>query len=44
MAAHQSPLSLGFSRHEYWSGWPFPSPFHAIAAVIQENIYFQQNF
>ena len=26
MAAHQSPLSLGFSRHEYWSGLPFPSP------------------
>ena len=25
-AAHQAPLSLGFSRHEYWSGLPFPSP------------------
>ena len=25
-AAHQSPLSLGFSRQEYWSGLPFPSP------------------
>ena len=24
--AHQSPLSLGFSRQEYWSGLPFPSP------------------
>ena len=24
--AHQSPLSMGFSRHEYWSGLPFPSP------------------
>ena len=23
--AHQAPLSLGFSRHEYWSGLPcFP--------------------
>ena len=25
MAAHQAPLSLGFSRQEYWSGLPFPS-------------------
>ena len=23
--AHQAPLSLGFSRQDYWSGWPFPS-------------------
>ena len=28
-AAHQAPLSLGFSRQEYWSGLPFPSPMHA---------------
>ena len=25
-AAHQAPLSTGFSRQEYWSGLPFPSP------------------
>ena len=25
-AAQQAPLSLGFSRQEYWSGLPFPSP------------------
>ena len=24
--ACQAPLSLGFSRQEYWSGLPFPSP------------------
>ena len=24
--AHQASLSLGFSRQEYWSGLPFPSP------------------
>ena len=24
--AHQPPLSMGFSRQEYWSGLPFPSP------------------
>ena len=28
MAAHQAPLSLGFSRQEHWSGMPFPSPMH----------------
>ena len=25
-AAHQGPLSMGFSRQEYWSGVPLPSP------------------
>ena len=25
-AAHQAPLSLGFSRQEHWSELPFPSP------------------
>ena len=24
--AHQAPLSMGFSRQEFWSGLPFPSP------------------
>jgi len=24
--AHQAPLSMEFSRQEYWSGCPFPSP------------------
>ena len=24
--AHQDPLSMGFSRQEYWSGLPFPTP------------------
>ena len=24
--AHQAPQSLQFSRQEYWSGLPFPSP------------------
>ena len=23
--AHQAPLSMGFSRKEYWSGFPSPS-------------------
>ena len=24
--AFQAPLSMGFSREEYWNGLPFPSP------------------
>ena len=24
--AHLTPMSMGFSRQEYWSGLPFPSP------------------
>ena len=24
--AHKAPLSMGFSRQEYWSGLPFPFP------------------
>ena len=24
--AYQAPLSMEFSRQEYWSGLPFPSP------------------
>ena len=24
--ARQAPLSMGFSKQEYWSGLPFPSP------------------
>ena len=24
--AHQAPLSMRFSRQEYWIGLPFPSP------------------
>ena len=27
-AAHQAPLSLGFSGQECWSGLPFPAPMH----------------
>ena len=23
---HQAPLSMGFSKKEYWTGLPFPSP------------------
>ena len=26
IVARQAPRSMAFSRHEYWSGLPFPSP------------------
>ena len=26
MVAYKAPQSMGFSRQEYWSGLPFPSP------------------
>ena len=29
-AAYQAPLSIGFSRQEYWSGVPLPSPKQAV--------------
>ena len=29
----QAPLSMGFSRQEYWSGLPLPSPKSHLAAL-----------
>jgi len=29
-AAHQAPPSMGFSRQEYWSGVPLPSPLFTV--------------
>ena len=36
MAAHQAPPSLGFSRQEYWSGLPFPSPVHESESEVTQ--------
>ena len=43
-AAHQAPLSTGFSGQEYWSGLPFPSPrcfpkYHAFFSGIFRTPY-----
>ena len=40
MPTHQAPLSLGFSRQEYCSGLPFPSPRHAcwVASVVSNSV------
>ena len=34
--AHQAPLSMGFSKQEYWSGLPFPPP---IPTIKTGNIF-----
>jgi len=33
--ACQAPLSMGFSRQEYWNGLPFPSPGELPNPVIE---------
>ena len=42
IAAHQAPPSMGFSRQEYQSGLPLPSPLHA--AVCGKSIWQKQIF
>ena len=51
-AAYQAPLSMGFSRQEYWSGVPLPSPWTPLNSGKQtvwripsgnlENCYLRQ--
>ena len=36
-AAHQAPLSLGFSRQEHCSGLPFPSPKHESESEVAQS-------
>ena len=33
-APYQAPPSMGFSRQEYWSGMPLPSPIDALSKTI----------
>ena len=35
--AYQTPLSMGFSRQEYWSGMPSPSPSWELKKKEKEN-------
>ena len=44
LVAHEAPLSLEFSRQEYWSGLPFPSPTHAceVASVVSDSVRSQR--
>ena len=36
--AHRAPLSMEFSRQEYWSGWAFPSPGDHSNLAIEPNV------
>ena len=36
-AAHQAPPSMGFSRQEYWSGVPLPSPEQALDTKLRDQ-------
>ena len=36
-AAYQAPPSMGFSRQEYWSGLPLPSPSKILVLRIQRQ-------
>ena len=43
--AHQAPPSMGFSRQEYWSGVPLPSPLQSIALqIVGYNLASEQQF
>ena len=37
-AAYQAPLSMGFSRQEYWSAVPLPSPGNLTAAAAAKSL------
>ena len=36
--AHQVPLSMEFSRQEYWSGLPFPPPGDLLDSGIEPTL------
>ena len=37
--AHQAPLSVGFSRQEYWSGLPCASPHMCVCVCVCVTMY-----
>ena len=42
-AAHQAPPSMGFSRQEYWSGVPLPSPYDKPRQHIKKQRHYFAN-
>ena len=43
-AAYQAPPSMGFSRQEYWSGVPLPSPRHSLRPWKNSIVLFLFNY
>ena len=41
-AAHQAPLPMGFSRQEYWSGLPLPSPRFSTIPIKLSMAFFSE--
>ena len=39
--AHQAPLPMGFSRQEYWSGVPLPSPVEYYSVIKRSEVLIQ---
>ena len=37
IAAYQAPLSMGFSRQEYWSGVASPSPMNNLDSILKSR-------
>ena len=37
-AAYQAPPSMGFSRQEYWSGVPWPSPWETLHSIESNSL------
>ena len=43
-AAYQAPPSMGFSRQEYWSGVPLPSPLRLYTGLLNKKDWVQKNW
>ena len=41
--AHQAPLSMGFSRQEYWSGLPYIRLFENCSCLVS-TVLWEKNF
>ena len=42
--AYQAPRSMGFSRQEYWSGVPLPSPPNYCSFIINLDSWYSKSF
>ena len=42
--ANKAPLSMEFSRQEYWSGLPFPSPNHVVFVFSFVNVVYHIDY